>query len=294
MFMRNNEAFDFKEVRYTERDIIISPQVTLHLLEFVTLNGQQNPPVIMIGGLSTLAESFRPLLEELSRNFHIYYIETREKGSSKVSGKVSFDIATMGKDIASAISKLDIPDKGYVVFGYSMGATIIVDVYPELHPAPLCLLLIEPTPSFRYPLWSQVLIRFAVPLYSVLKPIAKWYMRTFRITEDKVMYANFSRALDNADPAKLRDAILSNVRYKIWDKLNAIDCPVLVVSTSSDGMHEYDETMRLAREIKDSSFIDMKTNDRTHGAELAFVFQDFLRCLGERGINQEQVLKNGT
>ncbi len=288
--MGNNKAFNFEEASFTERDIFINPQVTLHLLEFVPLNQLQNPVVIMIGGLSTVAESFRPLLEELSRDFHIYYIESREKGSSKVSGKAAYDIATMGMDIVTVIRKLEIPDKYYVVFGYSMGATIIVDVYPELHPAPLCMLLLEPTPSFGYPLWSQMLIRFAVPLYSLLKPIAKWYMRTFRITEDKAMYANFSRALDNADPAKLRDAILSNVRYKIWDKLSAIDCPVLIVSTSSDGMHEYEETVRLAREIKDSSLLDMKTNDRTHGTELAFLFRDYLRTLANRELREKTTM----
>lgn len=88
-----------------------------------------------------------------------------------------------------------------------------------------------------------------------------------------------SNSLDNADPKKLKKAILGIAGYEVWDKLKFIDCPVLVVGTSKDGLHKKYETTRMINSIKNCKFIDLETNLRTHSAEMGMIVKEYIKNL---------------
>jgi len=259
----------------------INEFVSLRVIHFRPVTVSPYPPVVMVVGLATVIESFQGIIGELTRDFEVYYVETREKSSSRLSGKVKFDIETVARDIISIIRFLELPVNEYILFGYSYSAAVIIEAYRHLESKPTCLLLLSPTPSFYYPRWSLPLIRVAVPFYGVLKPVAKWYLRNFIINrkEDNDMYLFTSRALDLADPRKLKNAILGVAGYKVWDKLESIDCSTLIVDTSRDGIHKHDDIIRMANSIKSCTYIDMEINKRTHGAELPKVIREYVNGL---------------
>lgn len=262
----------------SEQMLKVSNDVSLRIIHFKPEMDSIYPPLVMVVGLATVIESFHFIIEELTKDFEIYYVETREKSSSQINGKVSFDMETVAGDIIETINLLGLTNNGYVLFGYSFSATVIIESYSRLKVKPASLLLLSPTPSFYYPSWSLLLIRMAVPLYGVLKPTAKWYLRNFTINikEDKDMYRYSSLALDNADPRKLRDAILAIAGYTVWNKLDIIDCATLIVDTSRDGIHRHEDIMRMKNAIKNCTYVDLETNNRTHGNELGPVIRHFL------------------
>jgi len=181
--------------------------VSLRVIHFKPNCVPRYPPVVMIGGLATFIESFQGIIGDLTRDFEILYVETREKKSSRITGSADFNIETVAHDIVSVIKSLKLTHQHYILFGYSYGATVIVEAYRHLDVKPLSLLLLSPTPSFYYPRWSLSLIRVSVPLYPAIKQTAKWYLRNFVINskEDNEMYRFTSYALDNADPRKLKN-----------------------------------------------------------------------------------------
>lgn len=93
------------------------------------------------------------------------------------------------------------------------------------------------------------------------------------------MYNYTSRALDLADPQKLRDTFLAIAGYDVRDKLSAIDCSTLIVDTSRDRLHRHEDVLRLVNSIKGSSYVDLMTNTRTHGAELSVVMRNYISSL---------------
>jgi pimeloyl-ACP methyl ester carboxylesterase len=261
----------------------IDDRVALHVLSFFSVNRTIDIPVILVGGLATMPESLREVIDELTNDFTVHYIETREKTGSVISGKVLFDIESMGLDTVKIIRELGFEEGKYVLMGYSLGATIIADCYRHLESKPRCMILMEPTPVFHYPAWSLPLIRFfGLPLYKILIPLSKWYLRTFRIntTEDAEMAVISFRALDHADPRKLRNVILSVAGYKVWDKLPLIDCPVLIAGTSKDHLHVKEEIQRMVEMIRNCRYIDLETNRRSHSAEMGQVVRDYVQSLG--------------
>jgi hypothetical protein len=117
-----------------------------------------------------------------------------------------------------------------------------------------------------------------MPVNGLLKPLAKWYIGNFYVNrkEDNEMYLISSRAIDNAEPRRLKKTILSIASYTVWDKLEFIDSPTLIVATSLDGLHVHDDVTRMASTIKGAKYIDLENNKRTHSPELAFVIRDYL------------------
>lgn len=276
--MKPHHLYSSPGTQYEERMIEIDEMVSLRVVSFHPSQSTSNPTIVMVVGLASQIESFGNLLIELTKDHTIHFIETREKSSSVIRGRAKFDIATMGQDLAIIINKLELKDEKYLLMGYSFGTAVILDAYNQLPVKPLSVLLMEPTPAFHYPKWSLHLIKLAVPLYPLLKPTAKWYLRTFHINmkEDKEMAVISSRALDNADPFKLKSAILSIAGYTAWHTLGSVKCDTLIVATSRDGLHSHDDTMRLVNGLTNSEYIDLETNDRTHSEEMALMIRAYV------------------
>ena len=281
MFMKEYQQYSHPGTKSKECMFQTEENVRLQVIHFIPASKSIYPPVIMVAGLGTFIQSFKGIIKSMTKDFELFYVETREKVSSRLSGKINYDIKTVANDIVSIVKSLYPNLKGYILFGYSYGATVIAESYSNLSPKPSALLLLSPTPSFYYPKWSLPLIKIAPSLFWMIKPAAKWYLRNFVINqkEDKEMYGYTSYALDNCDPKKLSSAILAVAGYSIWDKLDMIDCSTLIVDTSKDGIHLHEDIVRMTTTIKNSTYIDLEVNKRTHGAELAVVIRDYLDTL---------------
>jgi pimeloyl-ACP methyl ester carboxylesterase len=266
---------------YSEQWLSVTGNVTLKVVVFTPSAGSKYNPVIFIAGLASMIEGFQKTLIELTRDFQVYYVDTRERSSSRISGKVSFDMETFSSDISSVVTMLGLEDKKYSMFGYSLGATVIVDAQRYLGSKPDCALLLEPNATFNYPRISLAFMRLNLPLFYLMKPLVKAYIRQFRINrkEDNDMYLISARSLDNAHPRRLRKTVLGIASYKIWDKLEYVTCPTLVVGTSKDHFHSHDDVKRMIDNLKDCTYIDLENNRRTHSAELGIVIRKYIDSL---------------
>lgn len=279
--MEDYQRYCYPGTHCSEQMVQINKFVSLRVIHFEPETKSPYPPIVMVVGLATVIESFQGIINGLTLDFEVYYVETREKSSSRLTGKVKFDMETVALDILFVLQFLELQSKQYILFGYSYSAAVMVEVYRFLQSKPICLLLLSPTPHFYYPKWSLPVIRVSVPIYAVLKPITKWYLRNFVINlkDDMDMYIYTSRALDRADPRKLKNAILAIAGYQVFDKLKYINCATLIVDTSKDGIHKHEDVIRMSNSIKGGTYIDMENNKRTHGAELTKVIRDYLNNL---------------
>lgn len=84
------------------------------------------------------------------------------------------------------VSCLGLKEQGYVLCGTSLSATAMVDCYNDFKSYPFCMVLLEPNAIFNYPKWSL-------------------FINRVNTKEDYEMYEINCRALDAADPYKLRE-----------------------------------------------------------------------------------------
>jgi len=249
----------------------VAPGVELRLITFRHPENHDRFKIVFIAGWVSLIQGWQEVLREMTRDFTVYYLETREKISSRIKGKVPFTVDAMGNDIARAIETLDLADGSYILFGSSLGATTILDCSRFIRRKPGCLILISPNAEFRVPrIWKIIVGSFYPPLYALIKPSVKWYLRTFRLDleSDYQQYEKYCRALDAGDPGKLKPAVLALAKYQVWDILHEIPYPTLVIGASKDKLHEPENLKKIVKMLPHAQYVDMETNKQTHSREM--------------------------
>lgn len=265
-----------------EKMVSVTDQVSLKLITFTPAREMGNPPVLFVAGLISQITGWERVLREMTHDFKVYYIETREKSSSIVNGPVAYSVEEIGKDLVSLISLLDLKPQQYILFGSSLGATAILDSYRFLNQAPLCLVLVGPNAIFRIPKWSYPIIWFFPPrLYLLIKPVIRWYVRMFEVDvkSDDAQYKKYSNALDIADPWKLKKLAIPLARYRVWDRLDDVDCPTLIVGASKDIMHIPENLFKMTDRMSSAAYFDMETNSLTHSADMVHEMRKYISTL---------------
>jgi pimeloyl-ACP methyl ester carboxylesterase len=257
--------------------------VSIRTIRFTPVAEGKNLPLVLVSGLSTVIESFKGVLVGLTRTHTVVYVETREKPSSQVTAKADFGLDGFASDVEAAVSAHGLETDGYVLIGYSLGAAAVMQGFATLSRKPFCVVLAEPTPVFRIPRWAIPLAHVGVPFFPAVRAFALWYMRNFKIDtggDEEIMHI-VRRALESADPVKLRNTIVSIAGKDTWDRLPLIDRPTLVVATSRDTLHDHSDITRMGELLPDAEGIDMEDNTRTHSEEMAQVIGDYVARMAE-------------
>jgi pimeloyl-ACP methyl ester carboxylesterase len=262
-----------------DRMVGVAEGVTLRVLTFSPPADIGNPSVLFVAGWISQIRAWQTVLKEMTKDFRVVYVATREKISSRVLGNAEYSVTAIGNDLVNLVEQLGFSPERYIIFGSSLGATAIVDCYPALMRKPLALILVSPNAEFRVPrIWLFVVTLFYPPLYALIRPTVKWYLKNFRldVRTDQEQYLKYSKALDAADPWKLKKALLSVSKYEIWDRLEFLNSPTLLVGASKDVLHEPENLRKMASKIRNAVTIDLETNKRTHSEHVVQEMRAFL------------------
>ena len=274
----------FPGVVVEDQLIAVDRQVSLRVKVFRPEKPTGRPTVVFVAGWMTLIDSWIEVLGEMTRDFPVIYVETREKKSSRIRGRVGFGVAEIGADVARVVDHFGLKDGRYVIVASSLGATAVMDRHGEFRSAPRALVMINPNAVFRIPaFWKQVVRLFYPPLLRVLRPVVKWYLRTFRldIHSDPAQYKKYCATLDNADPWKTKRTAMAIWDYQIWDRLPTLRFPTLIVGASRDKLHEPENMKRMVSLIPRATYLDMETNARNHSPDLVQEIRSYLEKSGE-------------
>ena len=265
-----------------EEMVPVAENVSLRVITFTPKKKTNNPPVLFVAGWVSHLGSWKLSLLEMTKDFTVYYMDTREKISAKVTGKARFGVEEIGQDIIALIKHLDLKDRNYILFGSSLGGSGILDCCRYLDRKPLCLVLVGPNAVFRVPRIWKVVIRILPPhLYIVLKPMVKWYLKTFRldIKSDYAQYEKYCNNLDSADPFKLKLGVTHVWGYEVWDLLADIDIPALMIGASKDKLHEPGNLQKMVSMMPNATYLDMETNADNHSGEMVVELRKYLKTL---------------
>jgi len=283
--MVNDYDFDLSEfcadgARYSETMIPVSDHVSLRVITFTPPHETGYPAIVFVAGWISLIIGWQEVLQEMTRDFTVYYVETREKKSAEVTGKASYDVDTIGNDIIAAVKSLGLQKDQYLLFGSSLGGTVILDCVNRMKVKPKCLVLVVPNAEFRVPkIWKVIIWLFYPGVYILLKPFVKWYLKYFRLNvkADYKQYRKYCRSLDAADPWKLKKAAMAFSTYQVWPVLKDIQIPTLLIGASKDTLHEPENLENMVKMLPNSTFVDMDTNKKTHTAAMVDEIRKYIK-----------------
>jgi len=265
-----------------EEMVPVTDQVTLRVVHFTPARDAGNPAVVFVAGWISLMVGWQEVLLEMTRDFPVIYVETREKISSCIRGRVTYDVKSLGDDLIEIVKRYGLKAGEYVMFGSSLGATVILDCCRQLREAPLGMILIVPNAVFRVPRSIKFIILFYYPdFYFIMKRFVKWYLKHFRmdVKSDPEQFRKYCRSLDAADPWKLKRAALAFSRYQVWPILESIHVPVLIVAASKDRLHEPEYLKKMASVLPRAQYLDMETNKKTHTRHVVERMREYIAGL---------------
>lgn len=291
-----------------ERQLTLSDGVRLKLIDFIptAANSSVNPlnplnpsnpsnpmdskdtrPLLFVAGWISLIDGWKDFLPVFTANRRVVYVETREKQSAELPSDrpatkqpaIRFDMDRMVQDLQEVVADQGWEEQDYDLVGSSLGATAIAEYLAETNPAvikPHRAALIAPNADFPFPKWSLPIMRYApLGLWAVLKPVAKWYLRNFRVEEPE-QAAKYEKTLDSADIHRLKRNAITLIDYKIWPKLPLVTTPTLVIGASADKLHGLENIQRMGQEIPNGTTETLSSNKATHSAECAVLIQSYL------------------
>jgi pimeloyl-ACP methyl ester carboxylesterase len=265
-----------------EEMVPVSENVSLRVITFTPKEKNDNPVVLFVAGWISHISSWELALLEMTKDFTVYYVETREKISAQVRKKEGFGVEDIGRDIVALIKRFKFEDRRYIIFASSLGATGSLDGSRFFENPPLCFALVGPNAVFRVPkIWKVVVSVLPPQFYVVLKPLIKWYLKTFRldVKNDYAQYEKYCKTLDAAVPWKLRKGIIAVWNYEIWDLLKDIKTPTLIVGASKDKLHEPGNLEKMVSMMPNAAHLDMETNAKAHSEEMVIALRKYLKGL---------------
>ena len=261
------------------RFVETEPGVSLRLLQVPCRARHPRGRILFVAGWMSFPDSWRMVLEALRESHEVYYLESREKNSSRVPRDARFRIQELVDDYRAVARELEVGSGGLDVVASSVGAaTVIRGFGAGVRPRRIALVspVLRPeVPSVLPPLLSIA----RGPFYPVVRSLASWWYGLFiyRVSRDEFQNSRFRAVLDGAEPWKVLRGASDIFGLKIrMDEVGQVDVPALVLAASRDPQHRADHVAAIAERLPRGRCIDLERFRRTHSRAAGRAIADFL------------------
>ena len=263
----------------------VAPSISVRVLRWVPTDSSAASldPAVVVPGWGSVFEGWRPLLTEWVSRRPIVYIETREKKSSRITRKVrreDFEMRHHGHDVAAVLDKLGIDSNEVDWFSSSLGATLLIEAYQGGVLGGRSSILLAPNPDFEFPLWARILLKMPIPrfVHPSLMRFTVWLVD--RRTKEEGQRIRYRRALLAQDLQRMLLSARANIRYRLPDDLSAIRVPCVVMTASSDTLHDIDKVHGIVERIPDAVLVKVPSNQYAHEAGVLVEIEEFQSSIG--------------
>ena len=269
-------AFIGAKARVKESYIPVSDGVELLAIDFIPDANDKNLPVLVfVPGWISLVSGWEGVLLELIKKYHVIYLETREKKSARLpEKKVAFTVERMSQDIHEVLPHTAAADKPFYLAGSSLGGAVILDYMSRDFVMPREAFLVSPIAEMHFPALAVFIIKLIPPfLYFIVKPWIKWYLKNIRCDKEKEpeQVKKYERTLDAAEPYRLKKNAVALVDYQVWDRLDQVAAPVLIIGAKADSLHGMEELEKMRDNIPDASMAVLESNKESHSEKCGAV-----------------------
>ncbi len=295
----SDSIFFEADITVQEEYIQVSDGVSLKLIDLGPKhNPDESPVIIFVAGWVSLISGWKEVLNLLGKQYRTIYFESREKRSACLPEKtgLSFSIPRMSQDLAEMIQQKIGDRQHFYLAGSSLGATVILDYMAQFPRRPRSAFLISPICDFPFPVWLLFIIRF-VPagLYTMVRPILKTYLKYFRLDKDKEpeQVKKYEGTIDAAEPIRLKANAYAIKDYSLWDKLPAVNSPVLIIGAKSDTLHGIETLNRMIASMPAARLELMQSNKETHSEKVGLFIANEITRMGDESAAGPSVQTGG-
>ncbi|MBD3191186.1 MAG: alpha/beta fold hydrolase [Candidatus Heimdallarchaeota archaeon] len=249
--------------------------------ELVSKNGKDT--IVFIPGFIGYLENWAIIINKLvSLGFPVVVFETREKKSSSATDRSArFSIEGFLQDFKEVLETINLT-RPFSIVGVSLGSGVAIEhaAYnkkQELTPRKMVLLdaIYESTQVNWLITVAKLpcqLFKLLINLAIKLAPILLWRIKK----REEFTYKKILSNLKEADPYKMRWALLQSKNATIINDLPKVKNPTLVLGIPNDLEHPYEQSLTVAQEVQNGFFVNMENDEKLHSEQTAIIIADFL------------------
>ena len=242
-------------------------------------------PVVLLPGWGGIAEAYADLYEVIHDLVEFYYIETREKKSSRLNRKkAKMNMTQKTKDIGEAIKYLGIENDDFVLFGTCWGGAVVLQGLLDKSIDAPTIVTHDPMHTLWFPKWF---LRYIAPLLPVfvaemIKPILRRVQ--LKGMKEKVQRQRAEAFIDNAEGWKWKKAAQAVKDFELLGNLSPIEHEVFVVNGTQDKVHDQISYPAMAKEMPNGRFVYMKTDESLRERLMGITIREFSKVNSEDGL----------
>ncbi len=267
-----------KETYYT-----MSDGTKVRVLVFDSAENIHEYSIFVIPGFLTVFQGWDDAIAPLSKEYKVYYFESREKSSSimpnkRIERKVT--LTRMAYDLKEVIEQMKLDKTKYITVCSSTGGTIQIEALSNKWINPPGAVMVGPSTQYNLHLIVPILL-YMVPNFvkKIFMPIFRFYMGRFHVDKKKYpeQYRKYVRAGEESNLRKIRKAIwkMGN-KYSCWEMVPKVETKTLLIGATEDKMHTAEITQRVHELMPNSEYKDLGTNKATHGQPLVDIVKKFI------------------
>jgi pimeloyl-ACP methyl ester carboxylesterase len=282
----SSEAIEFWKLPQCEEIYIPVEDAEIRVFHVELKQPAANRPLVLIPGWGALPEGYAEFYGGIHKQADLYYIETREKGSSRIHSKrANMSISQSARDIQTVLDSLGLSKlNDFVLAGSCWGSAIILQGLIDGSLDAPTIVTIDPMHSLWFPKWLLRCVSPILPLHAVnlLKPILR-----NTLVGDMQEVAQKKRVdafIDAADNWKWKKSAEGAIDFELYGKLSRIDKEIFVFNGSFDKIHENVNYPQIAYELPNGRLIYMPIHERQRERCMALACVSFTKVKGEEGI----------
>jgi len=243
-------------------------------------------PVVFVPGWGVVPQGFQEFYAALHGRVELYYVETREKPSSRIlTRKADMSVSRSARDIRVALEAVGLADgRDFVLVGSCWGSAIILQgLIEETVEAPT-IVAADPMHALWFPKW---VLRYVSPLLPVfVTGLLKPFLRRAMIGDmkEKNQKARIDRFIDEADTWKWKKSADAAREFELFGNLAGIDREIFVFNGTTDKVHDQKDYPRIARELPRGRFLYMGAHERERERLMAIACMEFARVSAAQGL----------
>lgn len=279
------DAPNFWEIETTTSFYVPVKDGEIRVYHFQPKNPISKRPLVFIPGWGGTEIGFMDFYEVIHNKVECYYVETREKRSSKLDKKkAKFDMSQKAQDIRDVIDYLKLNDKDFVLFGTCWGAAVILQgLINGTLDAPT-IIANDPMHALWFPKWILNYISPILPIFvlRVLKPLFK--SMQLRGMQEETQRKRAELFVKYAELWKWKRAADSVKDFELFGNLSGINKEVFVTNGSKDKVHDQTTYPKIALELPKGRFIFIKTDESLRERLMGLITLEFCKIKKEDDI----------
>ncbi len=265
----------------------MSDGTKVRVLVFDSAKNPHEYSIFVIPGFVSVFQGWDEVIEPLSKEFKVYYFESREKSSSimpnrRIERKVT--LTRMAYDLKEVIEQMKLDDTKYITVCSSTGGTIQIEALSNKWINPPGAVMVGPYTEYSLHLIVPILLSLTPNFVKdFFMPIFRFYMGKFHVDKEKYpeQYKKYVRAGEESNLRKIRKVIwrMGN-KYSCWEMVPKVETKTLLIGAAEDKMHTTEMTQRVHELLPNSEYKDLGTNKATHSQPLVDSVKKFINELG--------------